>query len=205
MKVGLKRLYIVQKVREFLDRIGRRESWAFTKHFTYEPELHSFHPDNDAVIRALIQTEDNERMFHESSSSLTAQASYRGGDRMLLVPPNAWTMLHPLLVKAQSVKLEQDGSYYEGIGLTEEPLPLQFEFEHNIAHEGFQLDVQGLDKMLVMEAYGIVIAEAGCISCRMTHAIVYRCLSKCWRLPERSKSRLIRSKWSLLWKRLYRD
>ena len=159
MKVGLKRLYIVQKVREFLDRVGRRESFAFTKHFTYEPELHSFHPDNDAVIRALIQIEDNERMFRESSSSPTAQASFRGGDRMLLVPPNAWTMLHPLLVKAQSVKLEQDGSSYEGIGFSEEPLPLQFEFEHNNAHEGFQLDVQGLDKMLVMEAYGIVIAE----------------------------------------------
>ena len=47
----------------------------------------------------------------------------------------------------------------KGSGLLEEPLPLQFEFEHNNAHEGFQLDVQGLDKMLVMEAYGIVIAE----------------------------------------------
>ncbi len=159
MKVGLKRLYIVQKVREFLDRVGRRESWAFTKHFTYEPELHSFHPHNDAVIRALIQIEENERVFRESSSPLTAHASYHGGDRMLLVPPNAWAMLHPLLVKAQSVKLEQDGSSYEGIGFSEEPLPLQFEFEHNNAHEGFQLDVQGLDKMLVMEAYGIVIAE----------------------------------------------
>ncbi|MFC5650726.1 SNF2 helicase associated domain-containing protein [Paenibacillus solisilvae] len=154
MKVGPKRLYIVQKLGEFLDCISRREAYAFTKHFTYEPELHSFHPDNDAVIQLLIQLEDNERMFLEGSGTPAAHTS----DRMLLIPPNAWTMLHPLLLKAQSVKLEQAGVSYDGIELTGELPPLQFEFEQMIEGDGFQLDVHGLDQMIIMDAYGIVMA-----------------------------------------------
>ncbi|BBH24121.1 helicase SNF [Paenibacillus baekrokdamisoli] len=159
LKIGPKRLYIVQKLREFLDRVERRETFAFTKHFTYDPELHSFHPDNDAVIRALIQIDHNERIFRESSSTFPGHASYRDSDRLLPVAPSSWADLHALLTKAPMVKLEQDGSLFEGIQFSEEALPLRYEFEQGQAKDGYQLEVHGLDQIIVMEAYGVVISK----------------------------------------------
>ncbi|OPH49681.1 helicase SNF [Paenibacillus ferrarius] len=159
MKVGPKRLYIVQKLREFLDRVERREPFVFTKQFTYDPELHSFHPNNDAVIRALIHIGHNEKMFRESSITFPGQASHRDRDRMLPIAPPSWRDLHNLLSKAPMVKLEHDDSFYEGVLLSEETLPLRFEFEQGLVSEGYQLNVQGLDSIVVMEAYGVVISE----------------------------------------------
>ncbi|TXK84663.1 DEAD/DEAH box helicase [Paenibacillus sp. N3.4] len=159
MKVGPKRLYMVQKLREFLDRIEQREPFTFTKQFTYDPELHSFHPDNDAVIRALIQIDNNEKIYRESSSIFQRYASQRDRDRMLPIAPSSWADVHALLTKAPMVKLEQEGSYYEGVQLSEEILPLRYEFEQGQVSEGYQLEVHGLDQIIVMDAYGVVISQ----------------------------------------------
>ncbi len=42
LKVGPKRLYIVQRIREFLEKVDRREAFVFSKNFTYDPAIHSF-------------------------------------------------------------------------------------------------------------------------------------------------------------------
>ncbi len=158
VKVGPKRLYIVQKLREFLDRIDRREAYAFSKHFTYDPELHSFHTDDDAIIRQLVQIYHNEKMYRETSNIYSAHANPMSGDRMLLIPPSSWDILLPLLAKAPSVKLELEGIKFDGMRLSEEPVPLHFEFGQDQA-EGYQLDVQGLEKITVMKSYGVVLYD----------------------------------------------
>ncbi|MNH83609.1 ATP-dependent helicase HepA [compost metagenome] len=158
MKVGSKRLYIVQKIRDFLDRIERREAMMFSKHFSYVPELHSFGPENDAVIQQLINIHQHEKMYRETLSSYSAYTNKSSGDRMLPVPPSFWEALYPLLTAAPSVKLIQEERTYEGIRLSEEGLPLRFEFDQ-AAREGYQLDIQGLDELTVLESYGIVLSE----------------------------------------------
>jgi superfamily II DNA or RNA helicase len=158
LKVGPKRLYIVQKLRDFLDRVDRREAFAFSKNFTYDPALHSFQQENDAVIRQLIQMYHNEKMYRETSSSYSVHANPMSGDRVLLVPPFSWESLQPLLAGGPSVKLEQGGCTFDGIRISDEPVPLQFEFDRTQA-DGYQLDVRGLDKITVMESYGIVLFE----------------------------------------------
>jgi superfamily II DNA or RNA helicase len=164
LRVGGKRLYIVQKIREFLDRIERREDFVFSKHFMYDPQLHSFNQENDAILQQLIQIYHNEKMYRETSSLDSYYTNRASSDRMLLVPPFSWETLLPLLTEAPSVQLEQGGRAFGGIQLSDEPIPLYFEFDQTQVQEqeqaeGYQLEVQGLDTIIVMESYGVVLYE----------------------------------------------
>lgn len=149
MKVGPKRLYTVKNIRDFLDRIERREGFVFTQHFIYDPKFHGFQRENDAVIRQLIQIYHNEKVYLENAVN---------SDRILPVPPYAWESLFPLLSEAPKVQLEQDGRTFDGFRVSEEPIPLRFEFDQ-AKDVGFQLDVWGLERITVMEWYGVVLFE----------------------------------------------
>lgn len=164
LKVGPKRLYIVQKIREFLDRIDRRETHPFTKNFTYEPDAYRFDRANDVILAQLIAIYRNERMVRETMNSLYSGAGGMSGDRMLLVPPVAWETLLPLLEQAPSAQLEVGTETYPGIRASKEPLPLRFSFdteeeESGSGEGGYRLEVNGLDALTVMEAYGLAIHE----------------------------------------------
>ncbi|MCM3342840.1 SNF2 helicase associated domain-containing protein [Paenibacillus sp. MER TA 81-3] len=156
-KVGPKRLYVVQKIREFLDHIDRREDYPFSKLFTYDPELHGFQKEDDAVIQQLIQIYRNEETYRETAN-IYFRASAMSGDRMLLIPPFLWDTILPLLAAAPSVQFEQGGDTYEGIRISDDPIPLHFELGQ-AQSESYQLDVQGLEGIIVMESYGVVLSE----------------------------------------------
>jgi len=158
MKVGTKRLYIVQKIRELLERIERREVYEFTKHFTYDPALHSFSREQDEVIRQLIDISRNEKLFREMSNPFALHTNHAGGDRMLLIPPAAWETILPLLAASPSAKLEQDGTTYDRIHISDERIPLQFEFGEARAGD-YRLDIRGLERMTILEAYGTVLVD----------------------------------------------
>ncbi|USB33586.1 SNF2 helicase associated domain-containing protein [Paenibacillus sp. YPG26] len=158
MKIGSKRLYIVQKIRDFLERIERQDSVMFSKHFSYVPELHSFSPENDAVIRQIIRIYQHERMYRETLTSYPAHTNRSSGERIMPVPPSFWEDLYPLLTAIPSVKVIQEERTYEGIRLSDEGLPLRFEFDQ-AGSEGYQLDIQGLDELTVLESYGLVLTE----------------------------------------------
>ncbi|WP_256761692.1 SNF2 helicase associated domain-containing protein [Cohnella sp. WQ 127256] len=172
LKVGSKRLYIVRKIRELLDQIHRNKSYTFSKNFIYEPELHGFSKENDAVIRQLIDIYHNEKMYRETSSIYSAHASHMSGDRILLIPPSSWELLVPLMAQAPNIKLEYNNRFYEGIHVTNGPVPLQFDFDRDQAaggSEGYQLDVVGLDQIIVMDAYNIVLSEGKLIKLKSEH------------------------------------
>lgn len=152
IKIGTKRMYTVERVREFLRQIHRRESCLISRHFTYDPELHSFQKENDAIIQLLIEIGDNE-------PSYTGVQSH-DCDRVLVVPPASWEDLLSLLTDAPSVRLVHNESTFNGICLSAEPLPLAFAFDQAQREaERYQLDVHGLDSITVMEPYGVVVTE----------------------------------------------
>ncbi|MBP1155080.1 MULTISPECIES: DEAD/DEAH box helicase [unclassified Paenibacillus] len=152
IKVGAKRLYIVQNVRQFLNQIDKRESCVISKQFTYDPKLHSFQKENDAIIQLLIQIVDNEPLYNE--------VERHDSDRLLMIHPASWEDLLSLLTNAPSVKLVHSDSTFHGICISDEPIPLVFAFDQSMRQaEGYQLDVQGLDRITVMEPYGVVITE----------------------------------------------
>ncbi|KGE18360.1 DEAD/DEAH box helicase [Paenibacillus wynnii] len=158
MKVGPKRLYIVQKIRDFLQHVHRGEAYEFSKHFIYDPSLHSFHKEDNAVIQKLIEILLNEKMYRERSSSYSPYANHMGGDRLLPIPPFFWDTLLPFLSAAKTVYFQQEDTLFEGIHFSNEAPPLSFEFDQ-AEENGYRLEVLGLEKITVMEDYGIVLTE----------------------------------------------
>ncbi|CAM4167238.1 SNF2 helicase associated domain-containing protein [Paenibacillus alkaliterrae] len=170
LKTGPGRLYIVQKIREFLEKVDRREPFPFSKNFTYDPAVHCFSPVNDSIMKQLVQIYRNETMYRDSSTRSFFKDTPASGDRMLLIPPFSWETLLPQLVSASSVKLIHDGQTFDGLQLSDEAVPLHFAFDQ-ARSDGYQLDVQGLNQMTVMEEYELVLAEGRLIrlqpdSCR---------------------------------------
>jgi superfamily II DNA or RNA helicase len=158
MKIGPKRVYVVQHIRELLGQIEQREAYIFTKNFIYDPRQHSFRPEDDAVIKQLIQVYRNEQIYRETSNLHYGYGRRKDEERMLLIPPYVWEELLPLLGNAPNIKLEQGLRVFDGMQLSDEPLPLQFEFDES-QEAGYQLDIQGLENMMIMESYGFALYE----------------------------------------------
>ena len=149
IKVGINRLYIVRNAREFLEKIQRGETYAFSNHFTYDPEIHSFSKENDEVIQQLLLMDNSEEMYRQSSTH---------SDRIVMIPPMYWDKMLQLLCEAPKVKMAHGDRVVDGVHISEGGIPLQFEFNHSRI-EGYHLDVEGLDSITVMESYGVILFQ----------------------------------------------
>ena len=157
MKLGPKRLYIVQQVKQFLSRLARKEPHVFSKHFTYDPEVHCFLPQDYAVLAELIHLERQEEMYLESLGGYPGIGKARGQDRVLLIPPLAWEKIAPLLSKAADVHVQQEDEIFSDFILPDRTLPLDFEFSKPVDSSGFQLEIPGLHHMLILREYSMVL------------------------------------------------
>lgn len=157
MKLGPKRLYIVQQVKQFLSRLARKESHVFSKHFTYDPGVHCFLPQDYAVLAELIHLERQEEMYLESLGGYPGIGKARSQDRMLLIPPLAWEKIAPLLSKAGDVYVQQEDELFSSFSLPDQTLPLDFEFSKALDRSGFQLEIPGLLQMIILRDYSMVL------------------------------------------------
>ncbi|MBE1442012.1 DEAD/DEAH box helicase [Paenibacillus sp. OAS669] len=157
IRLGPKRLYIVQHIRDFLDRLERGEAVTFSPQFTYDPKLHSFQQEHDALFRQLIEIHRHESMYRETAGRTPGTVPHQSNDRLLPIPPFFWGALLPLLSSAPSVKLDMGGRLLDGLQLSSEPLPVSFEFDRSSTD--YVLSVKGLDQLMVMEAYEVVLSE----------------------------------------------
>ncbi|MDQ0113926.1 DEAD/DEAH box helicase [Paenibacillus harenae] len=161
LKAGPKRPYIVQRIRDFLNCVDRRKPYPFSKHFIYDPAIHCFRQEDDAVLQRLIRIYRNESLIRESALGLSGGNRTAGGDRMLLIPPASWEELLHALGQAPAATIEQDGRLYAGVTVTDEAIPLQFRFDQaeTTTADSCLLEVQGLEQLAVMEDYGIVLSQ----------------------------------------------
>lgn len=174
MKVGSKRLYIVKSIRGFLDKVDRGEPYIFTNHFSYDPEQYGFLPVDHNIIQLLIDIYRNEQMYQETIAGFAASRHHGNSDRTLSIPPYYWEQLLPLLLKAPAVQLEKDGQTWPKLILSEEPNPLHFELGE-MEEGSFQFSARGLDDIIVMESYGVVITEG---------KLIKQSIEKCKQLAE---------------------
>ncbi|MBN2981914.1 DEAD/DEAH box helicase [Cohnella algarum] len=156
MKVGPKRLYVVQKIKDFLQKVDQQLPVAFAKLFTYDPTAHAFKPGDEAIVRRLIDIGRSEEAYREAFRSSYGGFGFQH-ERYMIVPPYAWEELLPLF-EAANVRFAHGMREVDRIVVTDEPPPLQFELNQAPA-EGFQLDIRGLDRTLVMDSYGVVVAD----------------------------------------------
>ncbi|CAM3682068.1 DEAD/DEAH box helicase [Cohnella lubricantis] len=153
---GPGKTYAVPDIRELLGCYERGQALAVSRHFTYDPASHCFEPEAEAILLQLLEVRRDERLQREAVGALyTGEVA---DTRTLPIPPQAWAAIAPKLAAAPLVKVSDGERIYDGVELTEEPLPLRFAFDQ-IEGEGFQLDVQGLEGVLMMEPYSMALSE----------------------------------------------
>lgn len=141
----------VQNIRAFLEQVKGGKPSLISGSLTYDPSLHCFQKESDAVIQQLIQVIRDEKVYGDGLPN-------KDYDQMLLIPSSSWERLRPLLQKAPLVKLEYDGQTYAGLQVSDESLPLQFDFTETEGN-GYQLKVKGFHRMLVLDSYRSVLYE----------------------------------------------
>ncbi|SFS35734.1 DEAD/DEAH box helicase [Paenibacillus sp. 453mf] len=155
MKLGARRLYIVQQMKQFLSRMQHGGSYVFSKNFTYNPEAHYFKPHDEAVLKELIQLERQEEMYHESLNSYPGRG--KNQDRLLLIPPLAWEQIAPLLQNVPEAYTQQEEQIFSGVSLTDSLLPLDFEFNKTDTGAGYELTAMGIRDVLILPEYRMAV------------------------------------------------
>ncbi|WNS75384.1 DEAD/DEAH box helicase [Bacillus sp. DTU_2020_1000418_1_SI_GHA_SEK_038] len=142
---------LVQDIRGFLERVEAGRSCELSTLFTYDPEIHCFQKETDDVIQELIQVRQDEK------TSLRTVSDH-SDEYMLLIPSSSWDRLLPHLNMAPFVKLVYGGTMFDGLRVSIEILPLQFDFEES-GRSSYRLRINGMDRLLVMELYRAVLFD----------------------------------------------
>ncbi|MFC0560571.1 DEAD/DEAH box helicase [Halalkalibacter alkalisediminis] len=145
----------VQNIRDFLQDVKQGKRSAISPTVTYDPSIHCFSVETDAVIQQLI------RVIHDEVAFLEAMP-YASGDNVtnqtLLIPPSSWEDLVPILTKAPFVSLRHDGHSFERFQLVEGTPPIQFTFEETEGAD-YQLTIKGFERMVVLPFYRAVLCD----------------------------------------------
>lgn len=143
----------VLDIRQFLHSVKEGEPSLLSLSFTYDPALHCFPPESDAVLHQLIQLIHDESIY---INALMDDFDYTATKHMLLIPPSSWERLKPVLALAEKVRLEIMGKTFERMAFSKERLPLRFELSEK--EEKCYLNVFGLDRMLILDSYYAVLS-----------------------------------------------
>ncbi|MDN8590742.1 DEAD/DEAH box helicase [Paenibacillus sp. 11B] len=153
LKVGNKRLYVVQKVKQFLNCIENGEPMSFTKLFFYDPSMHYFSPQDQAILSMLIRMRQSEEAYRESISGYLGASDGRD----ILIAPLVWKPLLDLLLQADS-RMEGTGLANGPLTLGEGALPLFYRIAQG-TNEGYQLEISGLRELILLPAYDAAVVE----------------------------------------------
>ncbi|MFJ7306447.1 DEAD/DEAH box helicase [Peribacillus frigoritolerans] len=145
----------VSNVRDFLKRVKEGKPAQVSPSFIYDPVLHCFQNENDLVLQELITVISDEKVYVDA---LADKSEYTLDDHLLLLPPSSFRRLVPILEAAPMVKLAYGGLTFNGFRVTNGPLPLQFDFTESEV-KGYQLNIERLHEMIVMNAYTLVLFE----------------------------------------------
>ncbi|WP_409345618.1 SNF2 helicase associated domain-containing protein [Paenibacillus sp. MBLB4367] len=158
MKVGPKRLYVVQKLKGFLESVERRSAFEFSKHFIYDPMVHAFQEQDMAFIRELIDAVRNETVYRSALSKSVYISDYSSTEgRTLFIPPVTWERLQAKL-PGVTARFEHGGRMVERLDIKEGQPPISFQLSKP-SDEAFRLDMYGLEDVTVLESYGCTLAE----------------------------------------------
>lgn len=168
MKLGVQRLYNVRHMHDFLACVEQRCTYTITKHFTYDPEIYSFPPEQDAVLQALMHMLHQQKLYRTDEPGNTDHSG-----ALLPIEPIVWDSLLPLFCAAPGTQFTHD-AYSSDIEVIDGALPLLFTLDRAADDNGYELHVQGLHHMLILERYHTVLAQG-----------------KLYRLPPASTQRLV--------------
>lgn len=122
--------------------------------FYFDPNLHCFVNEVDAILHQLIRVASDEKAFIEA---LPQDTNYPVRNEVLLIQPSAWGVLMPLLAQVPFITLAQDRHVYQTLRIVEGAPPLQFTLED--IENNYQLTIKGFERMLLLNAYNSVLCD----------------------------------------------
>lgn len=78
LKIGVDRLYTVRNIKEFLYSLEKGEEITFGKYFSFDPAMHTFHPDDRPLIEFLKELNETENLMNSLSAGITRASLFRG-------------------------------------------------------------------------------------------------------------------------------
>lgn len=167
VKLGVRRLYTIQKIKPLLAHIENETPFEIAKLFTLDPAVHAFRDIDREILGLLGEIARNEAAYRDSQT-LFSFSGYSSNERALFIPPYAWERLYPLLLQA-NVRFVHGGETYTELKEADGGVPLTFRFSHPSA-DVYRIAVEGMQHLTVLEAYGLCL-EGGRIY-RMDSAVV---------------------------------
>ncbi|MBM7691474.1 ERCC4-related helicase [Peribacillus deserti] len=154
IKIKIGPIHLID-IRNFLEQVKEGKPNLLSSSITFDPKLHCFQKETDDVIQELIQIVQDEKMAAEN---LPDDSAYQNSQNTLIIPPSSWARLLLVLAKAPLVKLTYDGREYDGIKVTKEQLPLEFDLAQTDGKE-CRLKIEGMNRLLVFHSYNSVLSE----------------------------------------------
>ena len=89
----------VQNIRDFLKHVKDGHTSLLSNSFTFDPNLHCFQKETNALIQQLIQVIHDEDVYVDE---LFGKSNYVSNHHTLLIPPSSWDRLLPILERVPS-------------------------------------------------------------------------------------------------------
>ncbi|XJZ27770.1 SNF2 helicase associated domain-containing protein [Bacillota bacterium Lsc_1132] len=156
MKVGLKRTYVVKKIKHFLKNIQVQNQYVFTKSFTYDPTEHEFIEGDEKIIQLLQNALKQEEIYQELQFSQSYYGSSTDERYLILSPFVADEVLR--LLEKRNVRFENRDNAFDRIELNDSELPFALQLDKG-KQAGFQLDLSEFLFLDYLELYGYVIKD----------------------------------------------
>lgn len=134
----------VKNLRSFLENVYAGIPVMLSETFTFDSRRYCFEKETDLVAREFLKVIQDEKIYADHPAQF-------------IIPPSTWERIFSLLKHAPSVKLEYGGTAYDGLSQSMERLPLRFEF--NKENNRYHLRINGLDRLVVMDAYNTVLSD----------------------------------------------
>ncbi|WEK55334.1 MAG: DEAD/DEAH box helicase [Candidatus Cohnella colombiensis] len=151
MKVGSSRLYIVQRMKDFLRNIDSSTPMVFAKHFTYDPQEHRFRDADLQLIKLMIEAMYAEEIYKDLFHSFSSY-SHRE-ERIMMIPPPIWDKMAPLFNQV-NIAFEEKPGVLHRMELMEGSLPITVQLD-KAGEDGYQLAIDGLKNSLFLDNYRI--------------------------------------------------
>ncbi|WP_216626525.1 DEAD/DEAH box helicase [Paenibacillus phytohabitans] len=153
MRVGIKRLYVVSKINEFLEHFEQRQPLYFKSIFTFDAENQHINPADMKFLELLILMKNTEKIYRNDLPSYYNNSLKDG--KTIVVTPLAWDKLKLLFPE---VNVIMGGSENPGIRaeLAEEAPPLEFMIGPG-KRQDYVLSASALDHLMLFPDYSTVI------------------------------------------------
>ncbi|MGO4889309.1 SNF2 helicase associated domain-containing protein [Anaerobacillus sp. MEB173] len=143
----------VENLPGFLERVKEGKPINLSNALAFHPKHHCFQTETDEVFKQLIQMIDDEKAYGDE----TAKKLNNYSIDKLIIPPSKWERLLTSVLATPLVKLEYDGQLFVEAKISNELLPLQFDFRKNDNH--FELLMNGMNEIFVLNSYQTVLYE----------------------------------------------